>query len=58
MTNYEKIKAMDIEKMAKTIYLEIVKGVCCSAYHEYDLRNKRFLSCKEKIKNWLEREGE
>lgn len=58
MTNIERIKAMSAEEMAEIIYSEIVEGVCSKIYYVYNARGKRFLSRKEKIQRWLEREAD
>lgn len=52
MTNYEKIKAMDIDELANffqsdcTLCVCFYKPGCCS------------LSCKEGVKQWFESEAE
>ena len=51
MTNYEKIKAMDIDELA-----ELFQGDCTFCVFFSDPRCFS-LSCKEGVKKWLESEA-
>lgn len=68
MTNFEKIKAMNIEEMANAMSKEIICG-CCPLYYEckytdlaaeYGIKiengYEKNENCKEKIQKWLESE--
>lgn len=54
MTNYEKIRQMSVEEMAK-FFFDIVwdNCVCCNG-----TRNKECKSCKLGYQKWLESEAE
>ena len=52
MTNYEKIKAMDIDELAELFQGDCTFCVCFSDPRCFSL------SCKEGVKKWLESEAE
>lgn len=58
MTNFEKIKAMTIEDMAKFLNASAGIDFCkmCENHCEYDIG--KFTSCEYAIRNWLESEAE
>lgn len=57
MNNYEKIKAMSIDEMAKCID-DISDCICRICKNNSSVKCKPFETCCEGIKQWLESECE
>lgn len=53
MNNFEKIKAMNIDEMAK-----ILSSDCANRCPKYFQFKKCYGNCQENVKQWLEQESE
>ena len=63
MTNYEKIKNMNIDEMTKYFYDHIqcdncLAGEVCDRVNDSDNNDLVMMSCQERFKMWLEQEEE
>ena len=62
MTNYEKIKNMSIEKMARVIFEYGSPYICalilCKYHNRKECTDKTRDTCVHYVKKWLEREAE